>query len=215
MTVPSNPKIYHIVHVDRLAPILEHACLWSDAEVLKRHSGGTTIGMSHIKERRLYKNQLASQPGLMVGDCVPFYFCPRSIMLYLIHRGNHPDLNYEGGQNQVIHLQADLRQSVAWAESHGKRWAFTLSNAGSSYFDDLADLDQLDQINWQAVKASVWTAPDIKEGKQAEFLSEEHFPWTLVERIGVRSQSTYQQVTQILANAGQQASVQIHPDWYY
>lgn len=215
MTVPDNPKIYHIVHVDRLASILADGCLWSDAEVISRHSDGTTIGMNHIKERRLYKNQLNSHPGLMVGACVPFYFCPRSVMLYLIARGNNPDLAYHGGQSQVIHLRADLRQTVAWADSHSKRWAFTDSNAGSFYFDDYADLNQLDKINWQAVQATNWSAADIKEGKQAEFLTEEHFPWSLVEGIGVRTQSTYQQVTQILAEASQQVSVQIIPSWYY
>lgn len=215
MSVPDNPKIYHIVHVDRLASILADGCLWSDSEVLKRKPDGTTIGMDHIKERRLKQNSLFSHSNLMVGDCVPFYFCPRSIMLYLIHRGNHPDLSFQGGQDQVIHLRADLQQTITWAESQGKRWAFTDSNAGSSYFNDFADLNQLDKINWQAVRATNWSASDTKEGKQAEFLTEEHFPWSMVEGIGVKSQATYQRVTEILANAGQQASVQILPAWYY
>jgi len=46
-----------------------------------------------------------------VGDCVPFYFCPRSVMLYLIYQGNHPDLQYHGGQDLVLHLEADLYRS--------------------------------------------------------------------------------------------------------
>jgi ssDNA thymidine ADP-ribosyltransferase, DarT len=27
-----------------------------------------------------------------VGEYVPFYFCPRSITLFLLHKGNHVDL---------------------------------------------------------------------------------------------------------------------------
>ena len=30
-------------------------------------------------------------------------------------------------------------------------WAFTLSNAGAYYFKDRADLNQLDEIKWDAV----------------------------------------------------------------
>ena len=96
MFVPTEPKIYHIVHVDRLPSIISDGCLWSDAEARKRRIGGTTIGMGNIKQRRI-NIQLTSHSGLRVGDCVPFYFCPRSVMLYVIHMSNHPELVYRGG----------------------------------------------------------------------------------------------------------------------
>jgi hypothetical protein len=112
MSIPAEPKIYHIVHVDRLPSIVSDGRLWCDAEVVRRSPPGTTIGMSAIKQRRLYELTLASHARLHVGDCVPFYFCPRSIMLYLIHRANHPDLTYRGGQRPIIHLEADLEQTV-------------------------------------------------------------------------------------------------------
>jgi hypothetical protein len=89
--IPNEPKIYHIVHVDRLASIIAGG-LWCDAEVVRRAPPGTTIGMNAIKQRRLKELTLASHPGLFVGECVPFYFCPRSIMLYLIYQGNHPEV---------------------------------------------------------------------------------------------------------------------------
>ena len=138
MPIPPNPKIYHIVHVDRLESIIGAQCLWCDAEVINRALSGTTIGMGGIKERRL-RSPLASHPGLNVGHCVPFYFCPRSVMLYLIHKANHPHLSYSGGQEPIIHLEADLRETVQWAESNHLCWAFTLSNAGSSYFEDRSE----------------------------------------------------------------------------
>lgn len=50
-------------------------------------------------------------------------------MLYLIFRQND-ELSYEGGQEPIVHLEADLAETVAWAEANDKRWAFTLSNAG-------------------------------------------------------------------------------------
>ena len=77
-------KIYHIVHVNRLSSILADGYLFSDAIISQRINNGPMIGLSSIKQRRLHK-ALNSYPDLHVGDCVPFYFCPRSIMLYLIH----------------------------------------------------------------------------------------------------------------------------------
>ena len=118
MPVPANPEIYHIVHVDRLPSIVADGFIWSDAEAIRRGAPGTTIGMSKIKQRRLNELTLGnSHPDLQVGECAPFYFCPRSVMLYVIHMGNLGELTYQGGQGPIVHLRADLRQAVAWANA--------------------------------------------------------------------------------------------------
>lgn len=39
------------------------------------------IDMGQVKARRLAL-EIDGRPGIRVGDCVPFYFCPRSVMLY-------------------------------------------------------------------------------------------------------------------------------------
>ncbi|MFZ3208544.1 MAG: DUF4433 domain-containing protein [Geobacteraceae bacterium] len=211
--VPAHPKIYHIVHVDRLLSIIASGCLWCDAEVVHCMQPGTTIGMNGIKQRRLNELTLTSHPDLHVGDCVPFYFCPRSIMLYLIYQANHPELHYRGGQGPIIHLEADMRQTVAWAEARGLRWAYTLSNAGAYYFEDRCSLEQLGDINWPAVQASDWR--QCKEGKQAEFLVEHQFPWELVSRIGIMSQQVYNQVIAALEATEHRPRVELKQEWYY
>ncbi len=219
MSIPRQPKIYHILHVDRLASVLADGFLWSDKVAQERASAGTVIGMGEIKRRRMLENRIASHPGLMVGDCVPFYFCPRSVMLYLIHQGNHPELEYRGGQKPIIHLEADLHRTIDEANLQGRRWAFTLSNAGSRYYEDRADLSRLGEINWDAVEARKWSGsgvdPAIKEGKQAEFLLEDRFTWNLVERIGVHSLTAYQQVSDLLKQASNRPELEILADWYY
>ncbi|MFC4487877.1 DUF4433 domain-containing protein, partial [Tepidiphilus baoligensis] len=178
----------------------------------RRAPQGTTIGMSSIKQRRLTLS-LNSHPDLHVGDCVPFYFCPRSVMLYLIHQGNHPELDYRGGQAPILHFEADLHATVAWAQAQQKRWAFTLSNAGSCFFEDRCDLERLDEIDWAAVQARDWR--QCKEGKQAEFLLEHSLPWHLIERIGVLNCAIYQHVVNALPVNGHRPKVEIRPDWYY
>ncbi|MDR3000564.1 MAG: DUF4433 domain-containing protein [Fibromonadaceae bacterium] len=144
MGQPPEIRIYHIVHIDKLPSILADSGLLCDAEVIKKGRKGTCIGLNHIKQRRL-ESALASHEDLYVGDCVPFYFCYRSVMLYFIHKNNN-ELAYKGGQEPIVHLVADLCETIDWAEKNEQRWAFTTSNAGSNYFDDYADLKQLDKI---------------------------------------------------------------------
>lgn len=210
---PACPKIYHIVHVDRLPSIIQTSGLWCDAEMVKHSGLGTTIGMSAIKSRRLNELTLTSHPGLYVGACVPFYFCPRSIMLYLIYQANHPELSYRGGQGPIVHMELDLHAAVEWAEANSRRWAFTLSNAGSRFFEDRCDLAQLSEIDWAAVQARNWQA--CKDGKQAEFLVEGSFPWELVERVGVLNQTTYTQAAHALAAGNHKPQLEILTAWYY
>lgn len=212
MAVPTQPKIYHIIHVDRLPSIITDGCLWCDAEIIQRNLPGTIIGMAKIKQRRL-QIPLNSYPDLHVGDCVPFYFCPRSVMLYMFYKNNHPEITYQGGQEPIIHLVADLQKIVQWAMNNGRRWVFTDSNAGSRYFNDYANLNQLDQLDWNAINATLW--PGCREQKQAEFLMENSFPWHLVEFIGVYSTAIYQQVVNALPGDGHQPRAEIKKDWYY
>lgn len=219
MAKPVRPKIYHIVHVDRLSSIIADDLLWSDAALVALQRPGTVIGMSGIKERRLKQLELASHPGLFVGECVPFYFCPRSIMLYLVHCANNADLSYRGGQGPIVHLESDLYQAVGMAQRDSRRWAFTLSNAGAYYFEDRCDLDDLDEINWEAVAANRWSglgiSRQVKEGKQAEFLYERSFPWQLIDRIGVQSQGVAQQVAKAMRGATYRPIIEVRTDWYY
>lgn len=213
MSVPTTPKIYHIIHFDRLPSIIEDKYLWCDREIIKRECSGTSIGMSKIKHRRLTELTLESYPHLFVGDCVPFYFCSRSVMLYLIWRGNHSELSYQDGQEFIIHLQADLYKTIEWAAQNNKKWVFTTSNAGSRYFNDSSDIERLKEIDWDAVKTSDWSG--CREKKQAEFLIEQAFPWHLVNYIGVQSATVFNKVNSILQSSEHKPKLGLEPKWYY
>ena len=139
---PDRPKIYHITHEENLPAIIAAGGLWSDTVMTQRGGPAESIGMSNIKQRRLTL-PVKCHPPDMVGEYVPFYFGPRSIMLYLIDVANHPDLTYRGGQGPIIHLEADFTETVEWASVQKTRWAFTLSNAGAAYTEFRADASLL------------------------------------------------------------------------
>ncbi|MDR0932297.1 MAG: DUF4433 domain-containing protein, partial [Victivallales bacterium] len=189
--IPNPVKIYHIVHIDKMSSILQAMGLLCDAEVRRRALAGTIIGMEKIKQRRMSTTILPSDPNWHVGDCVPFYFCPRSVMLYMFFCDNHPEIEYHGGQEPILHLVADMSKTIQWAKQNNLRWAFTTSNAGSSYFDAFCDTGKLDKIDWNAIQAKYWNTDNVRERKQAEFLIERCFPWALVEEIGVYSETQY------------------------
>ncbi len=200
------------MHVDRLPSVIKEEHLWCDAEVATRSLPGTTIGIKEIKQHRMSR-PLTSHPTLTVGECVPFYFWPRSVMLYVISKRNHPALAYRGGQEPIVHLVANLRRTVRWAEDNRLRWAFTLSNAGTRYFEDRSTLDDLGDIDWDAVQAKNWS--EVEEHKQAEFLVEHRFAWQLVSRIGVMTEAIRREVANVLAGSEHQPRVQVKQSWYY
>lgn len=217
MPPPANPKIYHIVHFDRLPSIIADGYLWCYAKMARRVAAnrdtGTTIGMDSIKQRRFNERTLDCYPHMSVGQFVPFYFCPRSVMLCSIHYNKNPEHTYRGGQEPIVHLEADLRNGVKWAEKKKHRWAFTLSNAGSKYYNDRTNLAQLGELDWDAICARYWKGQ--KEGKQAEFLVEHSFPWSCVDRIGVISGKIKNLVDSALQKARYRPRVEVRRDWYY
>jgi hypothetical protein len=162
VAVPARPLAYHITHVDNLSRVLADGGLLSDAIVVARGGPAVAIGMSTIKERRLRELLVKCHPETFVGEYVPFYFCPRSIMLYLLHMGNHPELSYRGGQGPIIHLVADVREIAEWAGGEGRRWAFSLSNAGARYTEFRNSLERLGEVDWDAVANNDFRSPEVR-----------------------------------------------------
>ena len=66
-------------------------------------------------------------------------------MLYLLYKRNHPELSYRGGQDPIVHLKADMREAVDWAEAKGLSWAFTAENAASASAQYYGSWDFLQQ----------------------------------------------------------------------
>ena len=221
LRVPAHPSLYHITHLKNLPSISKDGYLWCSGEVERRGVAVTTIGMDKIKARRSSGRKLATSPGLAVGECVPFYFCARSVMLHMIHTKDY-ELAYRGGQEAVVHLQVDMWDVIAWAESKDLSWAFTTSNAGGGGFVDYDDVARLDRIDWEIVLNSTWnrwlngrTFAQGKAARQAEFLVEIAVPRSFVERIGVFSEDVREQVLAVLAGAEHCPPVAVRRAWYH
>lgn len=211
MAVPVHPKIYHIVHVDNLASIVADGELWPDAVMVKR-LGAAVIGNNEIKADRL-RLPVSCHLGTHVGDYVPFYFCPRSVMLYVISRGNHPNVAYRDGQGPVVHLVADMYEVIEWASQVKRKWAFTDINAANRAADFYSDLNELSHLEWDAIAARQWAS--CRDHKMAEFLLHKGFPWELVRGIGVHSENIGRRAIAAFGDAKHRPPVKVKQEWYY
>ncbi|MDE0024014.1 MAG: DUF4433 domain-containing protein [Spirochaetaceae bacterium] len=210
MRVPKRPKLYHITHGANLRSIIEAGGLLADAGDAPGRP--TKVGMSEVVARRK-QLPVPTHPSTCVGDYVPFYFCPRSVMLYVIYRRNHPSLTYAPGQEPIVHLEADLHSVATWAMSEQVPWAFTLGNATESRAEFRSRLSELGEVNWTAIEADQWSG-ELKGPKQAEFLVHRHLPWSLVERIGVMSVRVERRVAEIVGDS-RRLRVEVRREWYY
>jgi hypothetical protein len=211
---PDPTSIFHITHVDNVASIAEDGCLISDVEIVKRGGPDVPVGMASIKRRRMGL-PIKCYPEDKVGEYVPFYFCPRSVMLYLLYMGNHPELDYHEGQSPIVHLRCDVNSVLSWAADTSTRWAFTFANAGAAYAIFSKDPNEMDNINWEAVAARDFRDGAIKEAKQSEFLVKDAFPWHLVETIGVYSNEVAEEVEEALEGASHQPVIEVRRRWYF
>lgn len=71
---------------------MEHG-LRSDSLVIAEGSLTVDVGKDNIKEGRR-RRTVPIGPGGVVADYVPFYFAPRSPMLFTIDKGSVPQYHY-------------------------------------------------------------------------------------------------------------------------
>jgi hypothetical protein len=63
--------------------------------------------------------------------------CRRSIMLFVIHGANHPDLACRGGQAPIVHMQGESRAAVLSTERHADHASSTRGCIGKLLSEDL------------------------------------------------------------------------------
>lgn len=163
---PEHVLIYHITDVANLPGILAEGGLHSD--VAMAQCNPTVIGYTHIKERRMKQIRVACCEGRFVGEFVPFYYCPRSPMLFVINKGKTGLL--AGCQRTIVHLVSTVAVGI------GLERAFAISdgNAGAAYPSFFANVKALAGLDWTAIRATDWRGKTSQ--KMAEFLVADFMP---------------------------------------
>ena len=142
----------------------------------------------------------------MLGDYVPFNFCPRSVMLFSVSRG-HQD--YASGQESVVHLVSTVDQAVAL----GRPWIFSDRHAELGHALHFDDLSRLSEVSWDVMSRKYWQ--EVKEERQAEFLVHDFFPWSSISEVAVMTPAVARRVQSLLAANPHCPAVTIRAEWYY
>ncbi len=203
-------KIFHITHCDNLAAILQAGELRAVATLPAPPA--VSVAHNSIQARRA-TTRVPCGPGGCLHDYVPFYFGPRSPMLYALHRGSVA--GYADGEAPIVHLVCNA-EDVA---SAGHRFVFTDGHAAIAYSEYYDDLAKLGCVDLALMRATSWADtpddPDRKRRRQAEFLVHERVPWSLVERIVVRDGAIRDRVESVVRSAGEVTPVEVQSRWYY
>jgi hypothetical protein len=204
--------IYHITHLSNLPNILRDGGLWCDRIVSQQNLAHISIAHQHIKERRA-RRPVPRAPGGVLADYVPFYFAPRSPMLYTIHNGYV--VGYKEGQRPIVHLVSSVE---AVRDAH-LPFTFTDGHAEMDISRFFSDLQDLNEIDWEIMASRIWRDTledgDRKRRRQAEFLVKDFFLISLVQNIGVYNSTIARNVADLLKPTLYKPSLQVEPAWYY
>lgn len=199
--------LYHITDVQNLPRIIATGALLSDSALAAAGGAKVNIGHDHIKHRRMTQIRVPCAAGRFVGEFVPFYFCPRSPMLYRVNKGigNNPP----GCQRTIVHLVTSVQHAV----QTGNSWAFSDGGAGAFYTQFYNDLEMLSSLNWDAINAHYWQ--EVTTQKSAEFLVADRFDWGLIRGIGCYEDAAAEQVAKLLKDVDNPPAVSVKRSWYY
>jgi hypothetical protein len=204
----ANPEpilIYHITDVENLPGILAAGGLHSDVAMEQKNP--TVIGYTHIKQRRMKQIRVPCCSGRFVGEFVPFYFCPRSPMLFTINKENTG--RPAGCQQTIVHLVSSVQAGIGL----GQAWAVSDGNAGAFHTWFGSTLDAIKTLDWAAIRATDWRGKTHQ--KSAEFLVAEFFPWTGIHTIGCHNRGVAKQVEDLVNSQHHRPVVTVEPAWYY
>jgi hypothetical protein len=205
-------KIYHIAHIDCLESMVNYAGIYSKNECNKRSIHSVNIAYEGIQVRRATTPVPCGARGTL-HDYIPFYFAPRSPMLYAIKK--NAVAGYHDGQESIIHVVSSVQPvfkkfpGCVFTDGHAVM-------ALSSFFDSLLHLDKVD---WNIMSSEYWndiqTDGDRKRRRQAEFLVPYFFPLKQVAEIGVMTSGMVEKVRIVLGENGKDIMVNVHRNWYY
>ena len=221
--IPDPLYIFHITALDNIDRIAHNACLLSKNTLKNNQITHLDIAYQEIQGRRAAKQVIVGVGGVL-HDYVPFYFAPRSPMLFTINNGNVPGCAYK--QEDIVHLVSDVDTVV----TAGLDFVFYDKNASvfnSTAYSDIADLDKIDwplffekptldgYCKFWKSNANNPRYMSRMETRQAEFLVKDRFILEHIHYIGVIDDSRKNLVEGILQKHGLNIDVYVKKDWYF
>jgi hypothetical protein len=210
--INQNKKFcYRITHIGNLPLILEQGI------VTKHHPNANNayinIGNPEIIDVRSTTPVKIEGYGF-IGDYVPFYFTPKSIMLYNIITGYwHPKVPRRN-RDEILVIRClieNLAQLPQWFFTDGQG-----NDIASSHYKDLTDIDKID---WHCIQHSDFSKNDGDYDRprryQAEFLVQNVVPLSAIESLNVYNQAAATAVQAILKENNINLAVNLLSQYFF
>lgn len=207
---PKNTLIYRMIHYQNLELIMKYGIHCPNSSV--KIPEFINIGLNNLIAKRGNK-KVSIKPNGVINDYVPFYFCYKSPMLFLISKDGNKD--YSGSQEEIIYLVS----SVEKIEEAGIEYVFTDGHASEIITKFYNTKDDLVNLDWDTINAKFWNNDindiDRQRRKQSEFLVHNTLPWDCLLGIAVNNEQVLEQVKTCLSKYNKQIYTVVRRDWYY
>ena len=233
-TAPNPTPIFHMLTIENFKNVLCYGGLLCRNLLVSSGIKCDDISYGNIQERRhqIYVND---PPGGTLHDYVPFYFAPRSPMLYTLMCGNVRS-NFE--QKNVIYLVTSAQKVAA----SGMEYVFYNAHAIMALATCFNTLSDLNKIDWKIfleypiynntgynlvtlpIPAYCTQWSDIadkpeyanrKSLRQAEFNVKNKVDINLFDCIVTHNIAKQKEVEDLLLKYGISIPVFVVPSWYY
>ncbi|MET9411999.1 DUF4433 domain-containing protein [Streptomyces sp. NPDC002935] len=213
MTSTGDRQLFHFTHIRNLPGILNDKCLVSDSEMQSRGGVPMECGDTEIKSQRRLR-PIKVSPGGVPADYVPFYYAPRSPMLYRISKGGVR--TYPDGQPPLVYLVSN----VAAASGVGQPYVVSDGNCASAITDHFNSLESMEQVvDWSIIGAQIWANTtndgDRMRRRMAEFLVYEQLPVSALTEVATYDREHALLVERLLDDASVDLPVTVRREWYY
>lgn len=150
----------------------------------------------------------------MIGEYIPFYFTPKSIMLFNIITGYWHPLVQKRNQSEILIIRcliADLALLPQWFFTDGQGNDFS-----SNHYNDL---DNLELVDWKSIQNGEFSKSDGDFDRprryQAEFLVHKQVPLKSVESLNVYNDQAENFVNNYLHLNNINLAVNIQPHYFF
>ena len=207
---PEKGLIFRITHRDNIPWVLDHGLHCRSSK--KVDPNFVQIGNPDLIDKR-QDHPVACPIGGTLSDYVPFYFTPKSPMLYNIKTG------YNGIRQRSNDEIVMFVSSIHVLHKKEIRYTFTDRHAYlamASFYTDPADLKSID---WKILRNHDFkrSADDLDkvERYQAEALAYRHLPVDALLGIACHSNSEKDRLEGQLADRDLVMKVVVKPNWYF
>ena len=219
MVVPHPVRLFHITAISNLDGIFRTGAL------LAKNHGVQYANIAHQGAQGARSaRSVPNPPGGVIHDYVPFYYAPRSPMLYAINGGRVAGCGLR--QGDIAHLEFTVDSVLA----DGSPFVIFDRNATLPYAAAYVALADLDKIAWQIFFESPLVGgfsqyfhdrpspphhADRREKRMAEFIVRSRVELHRCVRIGVIDAVSQSRVDQLMQRIGLQLRVDVQRDWYF